>query len=48
MARRAVGEKAPPEVLEQWIVNHGYDKPRRLEPRGAVATRCSSSTSGAC
>ncbi len=22
MARRAVGEKAPPEVLEQWIVNH--------------------------
>jgi peptide/nickel transport system permease protein len=27
MARRAVGEKAPPEVLEQWIVNHGYDKP---------------------
>jgi peptide/nickel transport system permease protein len=28
MARRAVGEKAPPEVLEQWIVNHGYHKPR--------------------
>lgn len=27
MALRAVGEKAPPEVLEQWIVNHGYDKP---------------------
>jgi peptide/nickel transport system permease protein len=27
MARRAVGEKAPPEVLEQWVVNHGYDKP---------------------
>jgi len=27
MALRAVGEKAPPEVLQQWIVNHGYDKP---------------------
>ncbi len=29
MARRAVGEKAPPEVLEQWIANHGYDRPWR-------------------
>ncbi len=28
MARRAVGEKAPPEVLQQWVANHGYDKPR--------------------
>jgi peptide/nickel transport system permease protein len=27
VARRAVGEKAPPEVLQQWIVNHGYDRP---------------------
>jgi peptide/nickel transport system permease protein len=27
MARRAVGEKAPPEVLQQWIENHGYDRP---------------------
>jgi peptide/nickel transport system permease protein len=27
MARRAVGEKAPPEVLQQWISNHGYDRP---------------------
>jgi peptide/nickel transport system permease protein len=27
MARRALGEKAPPEVLEQWIENHGYDRP---------------------
>jgi peptide/nickel transport system permease protein len=32
MARRAVGEKAPPEALEQWIVNHGYDKPRLWNP----------------
>jgi peptide/nickel transport system permease protein len=32
MARRAVGEKAPPEVLEQWVVNHGYDRPRLWNP----------------
>jgi peptide/nickel transport system permease protein len=32
MARRAVGEKAPPEALAQWIVNHGYDKPRVWNP----------------
>ncbi len=32
MARRAVGEKAPPEVLEQWVVNHGYDRPRIWNP----------------
>jgi peptide/nickel transport system permease protein len=27
MARRAVGEKAPPAVLERWIEEHGYDRP---------------------
>jgi peptide/nickel transport system permease protein len=27
IARRAIGEKAPPEAVEQWIVNHGYDRP---------------------
>jgi len=27
MARRAVGEKAPPEVLTRWIEEHGYDRP---------------------
>ena len=27
MARRAVGEKAPPEVLARWIEEHGYDRP---------------------
>jgi peptide/nickel transport system permease protein len=32
MARRAVGEKAPPEVLERWVVNHGYDKPALWNP----------------
>jgi peptide/nickel transport system permease protein len=26
IARRALGEKALPEVIEQWKVNHGYDK----------------------
>ena len=28
IARKAVGEKAPPQALEQWKRNHGYDKPR--------------------
>jgi peptide/nickel transport system permease protein len=27
MALRAIGEKAPPEAIAQWIANHGYDKP---------------------
>jgi peptide/nickel transport system permease protein len=27
VARQAVGEKAPPEVVAQWIHNHGYDRP---------------------
>ncbi|HWP67556.1 MAG TPA: ABC transporter permease [Candidatus Limnocylindria bacterium] len=27
MARRALGDKAPPEAVRQWIVNHGYDRP---------------------
>jgi peptide/nickel transport system permease protein len=31
MARRAVGEKAPPEVLELWVANHGYDRPWRVQ-----------------
>jgi peptide/nickel transport system permease protein len=33
MAQRAVGEKAPPEVLQQWIENHGYDRPARVQLR---------------
>jgi peptide/nickel transport system permease protein len=28
MARRAIGEKAPPQAIAQWITNHGYDRPR--------------------
>jgi len=27
IARRALGEKARPEAIEQWKINHGYDKP---------------------
>ncbi len=27
VARRALGEKALPEVIEQWKANHGYNKP---------------------
>jgi peptide/nickel transport system permease protein len=27
MARRAKGDKAPPEVLQLWIAEHGYDRP---------------------
>lgn len=27
IARRALGEKAPIDVIEQWKTNHGYDRP---------------------
>jgi peptide/nickel transport system permease protein len=27
IARRAVGEKAPPEVIARWVTEHGYDRP---------------------
>ena len=27
VARRALGEKALPAVIEQWKANHGYDRP---------------------
>ncbi|MCA9505545.1 MAG: ABC transporter permease [Spirochaetaceae bacterium] len=27
IARKALGDKAPPEVLEIWKQNHGYDRP---------------------
>jgi len=32
MARRALGDKAPPQAIEQWIVNHEYDHPRFWNP----------------
>ena len=33
MARRAVGEKAPPAVLERWVTEHGYDRPWTVQLR---------------
>ena len=27
VARKALGERVPPAVVEQWKANHGYDKP---------------------
>lgn len=27
IARKALGEKVPPAVIEQWKANHGYDRP---------------------
>ncbi|MBW2313293.1 MAG: ABC transporter permease [Deltaproteobacteria bacterium] len=32
MALRAIGEKAPPEAIAQWIENHGYDRPLAWNP----------------
>lgn len=32
IARKAVGEKALPEALEQWKAAHGYDRPRVWNP----------------
>jgi peptide/nickel transport system permease protein len=32
MARRALGDKAPPEAIAQWIANHGYDRPKVWNP----------------
>jgi peptide/nickel transport system permease protein len=33
IARRAVGEKAPPEVLARWVTEHGYDRPLPVQLR---------------
>jgi peptide/nickel transport system permease protein len=38
IARRALGEKAPPEAIHQWLVNHGYDKPRFWNPEHPLDT----------
>jgi peptide/nickel transport system permease protein len=32
IARRAIGDKAMPHVIEQWKKNHGYDKPKLPGP----------------
>jgi len=38
IAKRALGEKAPPEAVAQWIANHGYDKPRLWNPAAPADT----------
>jgi peptide/nickel transport system permease protein len=38
IARKAVGEKAPQVVLDQWKRNHGYDKPRLWNPAAPADT----------
>jgi peptide/nickel transport system permease protein len=38
IARKAVGEKAPQAVLDQWKQNHGYDKPRIWNPEAPADT----------
>ena len=39
VARRALGEKAPPEAIAQWLTNHGYDKPAVWNPDAPFDTR---------
>jgi len=38
IARKAIGEKATPEALAQWVANHGYDKPRFWNPDAPLDT----------
>src|SRR4030042_288807 len=38
MARRAIGEQAPPEAVAQWILNHGYHRPRLWNPEDPTDT----------
>ena len=38
VARRALGEKASPEVIAQWLANHGYDKPAVWNPAHPLDT----------
>ncbi|HEY7085032.1 MAG TPA: ABC transporter permease [Hyphomicrobiaceae bacterium] len=39
IARKAVGERARPEVYAQWKTNHGYDKPLLINRRATGAAR---------
>jgi peptide/nickel transport system permease protein len=39
MARKALGEKAPPEAIAQWISNHGYDRPALWNPERPTDTQ---------
>ena len=38
IARKAIGEKAPPAAIAQWIANHGYDKPAFWNPEHPMDT----------
>jgi peptide/nickel transport system permease protein len=38
VARKALGEKAMPEAIEQWKANHGYLKPRAWNPDDPLDT----------
>jgi peptide/nickel transport system permease protein len=38
IARKALGEKAPPEAIAQWMTNHGYDRPRFWNPAAPADT----------
>ncbi len=38
MARRALGDKAPPQAIEQWIVNHEYHHPLFWNPENPGKT----------
>jgi peptide/nickel transport system permease protein len=38
IAKRALGDKAPPEAVQQWIANHGYDRPRFWNPEAPLDT----------
>ena len=37
IARKALGERVPPEAIAQWIVNHGYDKPALVNTNHAIS-----------
>jgi peptide/nickel transport system permease protein len=38
IARKSIGEKAPPSAIAQWIANHGYDKPQFWNPADPTDT----------
>lgn len=38
IARKAIGEKAPPEAITQWLANHGYDRPLFWNPEAPADT----------
>jgi peptide/nickel transport system permease protein len=39
IARKAVGERARPEVYAQWKTNHGYDKPLLINTKATGTSR---------